>query len=83
MRMYSWLALVVIFGLSGCADLACFSGGCQRHAQNATSLVEFLYPNGAAPPPQDTQPQLHLPLRVGLAFLPSNSGSPAGLDAGH
>jgi len=75
--------LVVIVGLSGCADLACFSGRCQRHAQNSTSLVEFLYPNGATPPPQDSQPQLHLPLRVGLAFLPSNSGTEVALDAAH
>jgi rhombotail lipoprotein len=82
MRRYPWLALVVIFGLAGCADLPCFSA-CQRHAQNSTSLVEFLYPNGATPPPQDAQPQLHLPLRVGLAFLPSNSAAPTALDAAH
>jgi rhombotail lipoprotein len=82
MRLDPWLALVVIFGLAGCADLPCFSG-CQRHAQNSTSLVEFLYPDGAAPPPQDSQPQLHLPLRVGLAFLPSNSAALSALDAAH
>ena len=80
MRWYTCLGLVVIFGLSGCADLACFSS-CQRHAQNATSLVEFLYPNGAPPPAQDAQPQLHLPLRVGLAFLPSNGEARIGPDA--
>jgi rhombotail lipoprotein len=71
MRGYLSFGLVLIFGLSGCADLQCFSR-CQRHTQNSTSLVEFLYPNGAVPPAQDAQPQLHLPLRVGLAFLPSN-----------
>jgi len=81
MRMYPWLALVVIFGLTGCADLACFSGRCQRHAQNSTSLVEFLYPNGSPPPAENSQPQLHLPLRVGLAFLPSSSATEMGLDA--
>jgi rhombotail lipoprotein len=81
MRMYPWLGLVMILSLSGCADLPCFSG-CQRHAQNSTSLVEFLYPNGAAPPPQDAQPQLRLPLRVGLAFLPSTAAT-SGLDAAH
>jgi rhombotail lipoprotein len=70
----------MIFGLSGCANLACFSS-CQRHTQNSTSLVEFLYPNGSAPPAQDAQPQLHLPLRVGLAFLPSNGGTEIGPDA--
>jgi rhombotail lipoprotein len=80
MRWYTWFGLVVIVGLSGCADLACFSS-CQRHAQNSTSLVEFLYPNGAPPPAQDAQPQLHLPLRVGLAFLPSNGEPRIGPDA--
>ena len=80
MRMYPWLGLAMILGLSGCANLACFSS-CQRHTQNSTSLVEFLYPNGSAPPAQDAQPQLHLPLRVGLAFLPSNGGTEIGPDA--
>jgi rhombotail lipoprotein len=80
MRWYSWFGLVTIVGLSGCANLACFSS-CQRHAQNSTSLVEFLYPNGAPPPAQDAQPQLHLPLRVGLAFLPSNGEPRIGPDA--
>jgi len=82
MRMYPWLALTVIFGLTGCADLTCFAR-CQRHAQNSTSLVEFLYPNGSPPPSENSQPQLHLPLRVGLAFLPSNGEAQIGLDAAH
>ena len=72
--------LTTILGLSGCADLACFAN-CQRHAQNSTSLVEFLYPNGTPPPAEDSQPQLHLPLRVGLAFLPSNGDARIGPDA--
>jgi len=80
MRMYPWLALTAMFGLAGCANLACFSS-CQRHAQNSTSLVEFLYPNGSPPPAENSQPQLHLPLRVGLAFLPSNGDMRIGLDA--
>jgi len=82
MRVSTFLGLAAVLALTGCANLTCFSA-CQRHAHNSTSLVEFLYPNGT-PPPQDSQPQLHLPLRVGLTFLPS-SGSEAqnGLDAAH
>ena len=80
MRWYTGLGLLGLFGLSGCANLACFSS-CQRHTQNSTSLVEFLYPNGSAPPAQDAQPQLHLPLRVGLAFLPGNGDTATGPDA--
>jgi rhombotail lipoprotein len=71
MRLGIFFGLVTAFGLTGCAVLPCFSE-CHRHAQNSTSLVEFLYPHGAMPPAQDVQPQLHLPLRVGLAFLPGN-----------
>ncbi len=84
MRAKTLFGLAMLFGLTGCADWHCFSG-CNRHAQNSTSLVDFLYPNGATPPPQDAQPQLHLPLRVGLAFLPSRGGPEAenGLDAAH
>jgi rhombotail lipoprotein len=83
MRVSTFFGLAVMVGLTGCADLGCFSA-CQRHTQNSTSLVDFLYPNGTAPPPQDAQPQLHLPLRVGLAFLPSKGAEGmSGLDAAH
>lgn len=82
MRLGTFLGMTTMLVLTGCANLTCFSA-CERHARNSTSLVEFLYPNGT-PPSQDSQPQLHLPLRVGLTFLPS-SGSEAqnGLDAAH
>lgn len=41
----------------------------------SSSLVEFLYPRGEEPPPvtNDT-PTLLIPLRVGIAFVPSMSG---------
>jgi rhombotail lipoprotein len=71
-----------MLGLAGCTTFACFSA-CHRQAHNTTSLVDFLYPNGT-PPPRDAQPQLHLPLRVGLSFLPSNGNEAlTGLDAAH
>jgi rhombotail lipoprotein len=83
MRFATLVGMTVILGLTGCADFACL-GACHRHTQNSTSLVEFLYPMGAAPPPQDAQPELHLPLRVGLAFLPSTGAEAEnGLDAAH
>jgi rhombotail lipoprotein len=44
----------------------------------SSSLVVYLYPNGEEPPkPEDSIPRLHLPLRVGLAFVPSRSGQDA------
>jgi len=48
----------------------------------STSLVGFLYPTGAPPPRENSIPQLRLPVRVGLAFLPSRAGmEPVGLEA--
>jgi rhombotail lipoprotein len=83
MRLSTFFGVAAMLGLTGCAGWNCFSA-CQRHSQNSTSLVEFLYPNGAAPPLNDAKPQLHLPLRVGLAFLPSKGPEGTnGLDAAH
>jgi rhombotail lipoprotein len=81
MRIAILFGLTMTFMLTGCADWHCFTA-CRHHTQNSTSLVEFLYPQDESPPGQNAQPQLHLPLRVGLAFLPS-SGPEAqyGLDA--
>jgi len=83
MRVYRLFTLGVLVSLTGCVNWNCLYS-CNRHSQNSTSLVDFLYPNGEKPPPQDTQPQLHLPLRVGLAFLPSRGPEAEnGLDAAH
>lgn len=76
----------VLLGLTGCESLniSCIGSCRHAHAQNSTSLVAFLYPNGEAPVGEHTQPQLHLPLRVGLAFLPSQGlESENALDAAH
>ncbi len=44
---------------------------CHARTHASSSLVSFLYPSGQVPPPGDEVPELHVPLRVGLAFLPS------------
>ena len=61
------LLLVAIMMSAGCAS---YYGGGQR-SHEASSVVEFLYPEIAEPLPQTTIPQLNLPLRVGIAFVPS------------
>lgn len=68
--------------LTGCAQLGCWPA-CGTHAHNSSSLVEYLYPNGEAMPQRNAIPQLRLPLRVGLAFLPSRQGGGDTLDAAH
>jgi rhombotail lipoprotein len=81
--MVRWLFLLVAMLLSGCANLGCWPN-CAAHTRNSSSLVEFLYPHGEAPPVQNSIPQLKIPLRVGLAFLPSSeSSATGGLDAAH
>lgn len=74
------VAFTVLALLCGCTSFAgLFCGGaCTNHVHSSTSLVGFLYPDGHAPPPDDSIPQLPVPLRVGLAFLPSQPGTAGG-----
>lgn len=75
-RLLSLVALAAALG--GCAmmnQVFC-APGCRSQAQNSSSLVNFLYPGGKSLPATNTIPELHVPLRVGLAFLPSQAGSP-------
>jgi rhombotail lipoprotein len=79
MKIRGLLAILLSsFGLGGCYlfDAPRCSPFCANAAHSSSSLVSFLYPNGAAPPSVDTIPQLRVPLRVGLAFLPSQGESP-------
>jgi len=52
-------------------------GGCATKPQShtATSAVEFLYPNEREPVVAPGVPVLALPLRVGIAFVPGNTGN--------
>jgi len=69
-------------GLSACAELAPCVPFCHASSHNSTSLVQFLYPRGTEPPEPDRIPELHLPLRIGLAFLPARPATqPTGLSA--
>jgi rhombotail lipoprotein len=84
--MHLWKPLsatVLALNLSGCGLLqhALCDPHCRSGSSSSSTLVEFLYPNKSEPPAHDTVPELHLPLRVGLAFLPSHGE--AALDAAH
>lgn len=64
--------LTVAVLLTACAGLY----GPQTRQGVSSSLVNYLYPQGEIPPRQEgTIPHLQLPLAVGLAFVPSASGS--------
>jgi rhombotail lipoprotein len=73
--------------LSGCeawSSARCYPN-CRSEARASSSLVGFLYPSGDEPPAENAIPQLKLPVRVGLAFLPPKNGATAavGLEASH
>lgn len=68
------IAALLLPILSGCSSL--WMGGNYEKTRHGTSssLVNYLYPNGAVPPEVGQGlPQLTLPLRVGIAFVPSNN----------
>jgi rhombotail lipoprotein len=83
--MNKWLLLGIMasaLSIAGCADIACIPN-CAPHSHHSSSLVDFLYPDGRLPAPPTERPQLAIPLRVGLAFLPSANPQDAGLDEAH
>jgi len=76
--MWQTVALAIATaGLTGCAVLgeALCGPNCAHAERSSSSLVEFLYSKGAEPPPENSIPELHVPLRVGLAFLPARGAA--------
>lgn len=71
-------AAAICTGLVGCVDLAPCPPYCHTVTHNSSSLLQFLYPDGAEPPARNQIPELHVPLRIGLAFLPESGPAPAG-----
>lgn len=63
MQRWPGLLLLSCLAISGCAT------GTTR---NATSIVEYLYPNTKDPVVKPSIPVLTLPTRVGIAFVPGN-----------
>lgn len=66
------LIMLVVLQLSACTT----GFGSDGRRGVSSSLVDYLYPEGQVPPQyEETVPHLRLPLRVGLAFVPSQSSS--------
>ena len=69
MKRLAFLFIAVL--LTACAGLF----GSNTRQGVSSSLVDYLYPQGEVPPKQEgVIPHLQLPLAVGLAFVPSQSG---------
>lgn len=76
---FNSLVTTILFVLlvSACSSFPGLSGETRRGAASS-SLVDYLYPNGEQPPKvQDAVPYLELPLRAGIAFVPSRGGRTA------
>ncbi|MEZ5566719.1 MAG: rhombotarget lipoprotein [Gammaproteobacteria bacterium] len=72
------MRLPVVIVSAFCAVLlsGCWNTLSQQRGGVSSSLVDFLYPDGEVPPQQtDTIPNLQVPLRVGLAFVPGRNGA--------
>jgi rhombotail lipoprotein len=77
MRIRTLLSISLLMLLAaGCSSMWGVDG--QTRSGVSSSLVDYLYPAGEVPPDvQDTIPQLNLPLRVGIAFVPGRVGTSA------
>ncbi|HEU4529776.1 MAG TPA: rhombotarget lipoprotein [Steroidobacteraceae bacterium] len=78
----SWV-VAIAFVTGGCTvlDRALCSYDCGKsRSGSSSSLVGFLYPGGEVPAAEDAIPELRVPMRVGLTFLPDTAGG-AGVDA--
>lgn len=76
MRHFGMVLMMAVTAtaVAGCSWSGLVGGG-PRQGQSS-SVVEFLYPDGQVPPPADgVVPTLNLPLRAGIAFVPSRTGS--------
>jgi len=61
---------VVLLLCGGCYSMW---GGGPRQTERSSSVVNYLYPGENNPLPPTTVPVLRLPLRVGIAFVPSGN----------
>jgi rhombotail lipoprotein len=72
MRKQLLLVALLLPVLSGCSSLWLAANTGNSRTGASSSLVDFLYPDGEVPPAVSEQmPYLSLPLRVGIAFVPS------------
>lgn len=81
-RIKFFTLLIITVLLSGCTSLMqqITDQGMRRGV--SSSLVDYLYPSGETPPEFDeTVPNIQLPLRVGISFVPSHADNSIALTA--
>lgn len=68
--------VIILLAMSLTACSGMWHGQYGSRSGVSSSLVDYLYPKGEVPPELDaTVPRLNLPLRVGLAFVPTTGYS--------
>jgi len=68
------IVALILALLSGCASFWLGPGYEKTREGASSSLVDYLYPGGEIPPAVDgSLPYLSLPVRVGIAFIPSRN----------
>ena len=74
MKYRIMIAALSLALLSGCASFWLGPGYEKTREGASSSLVDYLYPGGEIPPAvDDNLPYLSLPVRVGIAFVPSRN----------
>jgi rhombotail lipoprotein len=75
-RLFRPAALLLV-GLGALVAGGCYTAGGPRKTERSSSVVAYLYPDQANPLPPTSIPVLRLPLRVGIAFVPTGTGKHA------
>lgn len=82
--LYMIISISIIFFSNSCTTGMHQLMGNNVRQGVSSSLVDYLYPKGEIPPEFDQRvPNLNLPLRVGLAFVPAASNNIQGLSEAH
>ena len=68
-------AALLLLGLAALLAGGCAWPGGGRKAHRSSSVVAYLYPDQSNPLPPTSIPVLRLPLRVGIAFVPTGTGN--------
>jgi rhombotail lipoprotein len=68
------LLIIIVATATGCAILDGLMSS--RRSHQASSVVQYLYPDKAEPLEKPTIPVLSLPLKVGIAFVPEDQPVP-------
>ena len=74
MKTHDPIGLILLAGVATLVLTGCHTFDNVKSSHQSSSVVNYLYPNQANPVVQPAIPVLSLPLKVGVAFVPGDSG---------